>query len=67
MEIDVRDQAPGGVTAIRFADNLTLNGTAQNPIMEILVDGQPPGSGMQITKTSTDALIRALNASKKVW
>lgn len=67
MEIDVRDQTPGTVDAIRFADTLTLNGSAQSALMELRVDGQPPGSGIQVAKTSIDALIRALNAAKKVW
>lgn len=67
MEIDVRDQNPGTVDAIRFADNLTINGSAQAANMEIRVDGQPPGSGISVAKASVDALIRALNAAKKVW
>lgn len=67
MEIDVRDQNPGTIDAIRWADNCALYGGAQSVMMELRYDGQPAGSGIQLNKASTDALIRALNASKKVW
>lgn len=67
MEIDVREQSPGAVSAIRWSATLCLYGSAQSLTLEVRVDGQPVGSGMQFTAADIDALIRALNAAKKVW
>lgn len=67
MEIDVREQNPGSVTAIRWSDTCALYGSAASQTMELRVDGQPAGSGVYVSKDNADALIRALNAAKKVW